>query len=101
MRTYDEYHQILELWEQGIPKQRIGIILNIPRGTVTDCIKRYSSLVELEANKDRAMKGTSDGVLARIHNPENIEVQKPMRMSWVSIWGMAVSLGYEMFIVCV
>jgi hypothetical protein len=76
MRTYEDYEKILELWEMGIPKKRIGIILGIPRPTVRDCIERYGSLEGLEAQKDRATKSTPDHDLARLQNAENIEVQK-------------------------
>lgn len=71
MREYEEYRQILALWEQGVAKQRIAITLDIPRGTVIDCIKRYGGLAGLEANKERASHSTPDSVLARICNPED------------------------------
>lgn len=76
MRTYDEYHKILELWERGIPKKRIGIMLNIPRLTVHDCIKRYGSLQGLEENREQASKSTPDKALGRIKKPQNTDVQK-------------------------
>jgi hypothetical protein len=44
MRTDAEYRAILELWERYIPKKRIGIMLNIPRATVRDCINRYGTV---------------------------------------------------------
>ena len=76
MRGYEEYHQILELWESGMAKKRIAITLGIPRGTVRDCITRYDSVAELEANKDRASRSTPDPVLTRIRDAQNIDVQK-------------------------
>jgi hypothetical protein len=68
MRDYDEYRQILELWELGIPKKRIAIILTIPRATVRDCITRYRSVEGLQENKERALRSTPDEVLSRICN---------------------------------
>lgn len=44
MREYEEYKQILSLWELGIAKKRIAITLGIPRATVRDCIERYGSI---------------------------------------------------------
>ena len=47
MRSYDEYKQILELWELGINKKAIARYTGIPRATVRDCINRYSTLEQL------------------------------------------------------
>jgi len=44
MRTYEEYHKILELWERGFNKKQIARLTGIPRPTVRDCINRYQSL---------------------------------------------------------
>lgn len=76
MREYNEYKQILELWELGIPKKRIASTLGIPRGTVIDCIKRYGSVKGLEENKDRASRSTPDELLSRICDAQNVELQK-------------------------
>jgi hypothetical protein len=76
MREYDDYRQILELWELGIAKKRIAITLNIPRTTVTDCIERYGSLKGLQDNQERASRSTPDEVLQRICEPINTLVQQ-------------------------
>lgn len=76
MREPHEYRQILELWEQGMPKKRIAITLGIPRATVRDCIERYGSVAGLEANIERASRSTPVQVLERISNPENVEIQQ-------------------------
>jgi hypothetical protein len=76
MRTYEEYEKILDLWELGVPKKRIAITLAIPRGTVTDCIKRYGSLKGLEENKERATKSTPDRLLQAIQNSQNVTLQE-------------------------
>jgi hypothetical protein len=76
MRTYEEYEQILKLWELGIAKKRIAITLGIPRSTVTDCIKRYTSLKGLDENKEQATKRTPDRLLRAIQNPQNVRLQE-------------------------
>jgi len=48
MRSYDEYRQIMKLWESGVSKKAISRITNIPRRTVIDCIQRYENLETLE-----------------------------------------------------
>ena len=49
MRSYDEYRQIMRLWDDGMNQSEIEQITGIPRTTVRDCIKRYKSGKELEA----------------------------------------------------
>jgi hypothetical protein len=90
MRTYEDYVKILTLWEQGIPKKRIGIMLGIPRPTVRDCIERYGTLAGLEEQKTRANRSTPDEVLHRIADPENIEIQQ----AYAYILGMYLGDGY-------
>jgi hypothetical protein len=48
MHTYEEYRQILELWEQGFKKKRIAIMTGINRATVRECIVRYENVEGLE-----------------------------------------------------
>lgn len=48
MRSYEEYQQILELWDQGKKKKRIAILTGINRTTVRDCINRYQSVEGLD-----------------------------------------------------
>lgn len=48
MRSYAELKRILELWEEGHTKKGISQTTGIPRPTVTDCIKRYGSVVRFE-----------------------------------------------------
>src|SRR5258705_5562598 len=52
MHTYEEYRSILELWEQGKKKKRIGIITGINRSTVRECISRYGTVAGLNAHKE-------------------------------------------------
>ncbi|MCB9450321.1 MAG: hypothetical protein H6672_02715 [Anaerolineaceae bacterium] len=76
MRSYEEYRAILVLWEEGENKKAISRILDIPRRTVVDCIKRYDSVQGLEDSIERASRSTPDEALARIGNAENTETQK-------------------------
>lgn len=48
MRTYEEYRQILVLWEDGFKKKRISIMTGINRATVRDCVNRYHSVRGLQ-----------------------------------------------------
>lgn len=90
MRDYDEYHQILELWERGIAKKRIATTLAIPRATVRDCIERYSTLKGLEENRERASKSTSYEVLQRICDSNNSATQ----WAYAYVLGMYLGDGY-------
>ncbi|MCC6801429.1 MAG: hypothetical protein IT319_00990 [Anaerolineae bacterium] len=47
MRSFDEYKQILELWELGVSKKAISRQTAIPRRTVIDCIQRYGTVENL------------------------------------------------------
>jgi hypothetical protein len=76
MREYEEYQQILALWELGIAKKRIAITLDIPRATVRDCIERYGSLNGLEENRERASRSTPDETLSSICDPQNKVIQE-------------------------
>ena len=51
MHTYEEYRQILELWEVGFKKKRIAIMTGINRASVRECIERYQSVEGLAAFK--------------------------------------------------
>ncbi len=53
MHTYEEYRQILELWEVGFKKKRISILTGVNRTTVYECIVRYKSVEGLEALKEK------------------------------------------------
>jgi LAGLIDADG DNA endonuclease family protein len=50
MRSYDEYREILKLWELGINKKMIARVTGIPRATIIDCIRRYGSVDRLESS---------------------------------------------------
>jgi hypothetical protein len=90
MRTYEEYRQILELWELGYPKLMIADRLKIPRATVRDCINRFSTLTGLEANKENASPSTPDELLRQIRNPNNKDLQR----AYVYLLGVYLGDGY-------
>lgn len=48
MRSYDEYHEILTLWEKYANKKKIARITGIPRATVRDCINKFGTVAGLE-----------------------------------------------------
>jgi hypothetical protein len=90
MRTYEEYEAILKLWELGIPKKRIGIMLDIPRPTVRDCIERYGNVEGLAAQRERANKSTPNSILERIQDAQNGEVQT----AYAYVLGIYLGDGY-------
>lgn len=47
-RTLEEKKRVLELWSEGYNKLQIANETNIPRGTVSDCIKQFADVVSLE-----------------------------------------------------
>lgn len=48
MHSYEELRRILELWEQGISKQKIVELTEISIYTVRDCIAMYGSVRKLD-----------------------------------------------------
>ncbi|GAB4319687.1 MAG: hypothetical protein Kow00117_09330 [Phototrophicales bacterium] len=52
MRTFEEYHRILSLWERGYNKKQIAKETGIPHATVRDCITRYGSVSKLLEEKN-------------------------------------------------
>lgn len=76
MRSYDEYHDILSLWEIHRNKKKISRLTGIPRATVRDCINKFGSVAGLEANglKNMEINGESSIVhhLKKSDDPENL-----------------------------
>ena len=52
MRSYEEYKQILDLWQRGYKQTWIEYETGIPRATVRDAIKRFKDLEGLDAYFD-------------------------------------------------
>lgn len=76
MRSYDEYHEILRLWEKHKNKKKIARITGIPRATVRDCIQKFGSLQGLQEYSltNFEINGESSVVhyLKKIDDPKNI-----------------------------
>ena len=52
MHSYEEYRQILELWEKTKNKKRIGVITGINRTTVRECINRFGTIAGLDEYRE-------------------------------------------------
>lgn len=76
MRTYEEYKEILTLWEIHGNKKKIARMTGIPRRTVIDCIKKFGSVQGLEeySMQNVEMNGESSLVVAlkKQADPENL-----------------------------
>ncbi|MEL6408532.1 MAG: LAGLIDADG family homing endonuclease [Chloroflexota bacterium] len=76
MRTYEEYHEILTLWEIHRNKKKIARITGIPRATVRDCIMKFGNVFGLEeqAKENARIKGISVLVksLKQVDDPDNV-----------------------------
>jgi hypothetical protein len=64
MRTYEEYHSILRLWEAGNNKSEIERITQIPRPTIRDCINRFGSIKGLEGATTKTVELSASEPLA-------------------------------------
>jgi hypothetical protein len=76
MRSHDEYRSILELWERGIPKKRISIMIGIPRATVRDCITKFGTVSALDDAIIETLDEEVNRKLQRICDPHEIETQR-------------------------
>jgi hypothetical protein len=65
MRSYEEYHMILSLWEDGYNKLQIENMIGIPRATVRDCIKKFGNLQGLESYRDDRVEILGESSLVR------------------------------------
>jgi len=76
MRTYEEYHEILTLWEKEQNKKKISRITGINRATIRDCINKYGSVAGLEKYRQENVEivGESSLVveLKKQDDPENL-----------------------------
>jgi hypothetical protein len=74
MRTYEEYQEILILWERYGNKKKIARMTGIPRATVQDCINKFGSVQGLEEYSTRNVEinGESSLVVA-LKNPDDPE----------------------------
>lgn len=74
MRTYEEYHNILTLWEMYDNKKRIARETGIPRRTVIDCIQKFGSVQGLENYRLGKVEIAGESSLLReLKKPEDPE----------------------------
>lgn len=90
MRTYDEYRQILGLWEEGLPKKRIAIMTGIPRATVCDCIVRYGDVAGLDAQVNQEVKFGLACILRQPTTAANNEIHQ----AYAYVLGIYLGDGY-------
>ena len=74
MRTYEEYLEILSLWQDNYSKKQIARVTGIPRGTVRDCIKKFGNVAGLEeySRRNIEIRGQS-GLVVDLKNPDDPE----------------------------
>lgn len=77
MRTYEEYHKILSLWDTGLyNKSELSRVVGIPRNTIRDVIKKFGSVSGLEAEKMRNVEIAGESALLKLlkgaHDSENL-----------------------------
>lgn len=91
MRTYEEYHKILCLWDDGFNKSEIARMTKIPRGTVTDCIKKFGSLDGLNEYKtdNPELTGISSVALSLKAN----DASETLHQAYAYILGMYLGDG--------
>jgi hypothetical protein len=80
MRTYEEYHRILSLWDSGLyNKSEIAAATGIPRVTVRDCIVKFGNLKGLEDNRARNIEIDGQATLVKmLQDPTDPEhIHKP------------------------
>ncbi|MEO1166567.1 MAG: hypothetical protein AAFV98_22510, partial [Chloroflexota bacterium] len=72
MCTYEEYYEILTLWEIHRNKKKIACITGIPRETVRDCIKKFGNVSGLEAQtlEDARIRGIS-ALVESLEDPDD------------------------------
>ena len=77
MRTYEEYHRILSLWDSGLyNKSEIAAATGVPRGTIRDCITKFGNLQGLQEYRARNIEIDGQPALVKMlqdkSDPENI-----------------------------
>ncbi len=92
MRGVDEHRTILRLWEKGENKSVIARLTGIPRGTVTDCIRRYGNLAGLDAaiqTGDRRGWATRQQIISRL-----MDRPEPVLQAYAYLLGLYLGDGY-------
>jgi predicted DNA-binding protein YlxM (UPF0122 family) len=93
MRTYEEYHKILSLWDTGLyNKSEIADKTGVPRLTVSDCIKKFGSLKGLEENLTR--KIIMDGECYLVKMLKDKSDPEKIHSSYAYMLGIYLGDGY-------
>jgi hypothetical protein len=85
-RTFEEKKRVLELWQEGYNKLQIAKETGIPRGTVKDCLGRYSSIEKLEQKAVEDKLSTAKAHICDIANSE-------LRQSYAYLLGLYLGDG--------
>jgi hypothetical protein len=91
MRSYEEYHKILSLWEDGFNKSQIENMTGIPRPTVRDCIKKFGSLEALENYKDDRLEIAGESSV--VHALKQMNVSQEMLKAYAYLFGLYLGDG--------
>jgi hypothetical protein len=91
MRSYDEYHEILTLWEDGFNKLQIATMTGIPRATVRDCINKFGDLATLENYKDDRMEINGESSVA--YALKTMQVSQEMLKAYAYLFGLYLGDG--------
>lgn len=91
MRTYEEYQEILTLWEIHGNKKKIARLTGIPRATVRDCIKKFGSLKGLEEYRLDNVEINGESTLA--HNLKKADDPQNLHKDYAYLLGMYLGDG--------
>lgn len=93
MRTYEEYHQILTLWEKCGNKKQISRITGISRTTIRECIKKFGSVQGLEQSELHNVTIKGEPLLLRQLKANDDDLAH-VRDAYAYIFGMYLGDGY-------
>lgn len=92
MRTYEEYHEILSLWESGHNKKQIARITGIPRKTIVYIIQKYEGLEQLEERAERNIE--INGEVALVAMLKDEQLHDELRCAYAYLLGIYLGDGY-------
>jgi hypothetical protein len=93
MRTYEEYHKILSLWDTGLyNKSELAQETGIPRGTIRDCIEKFINLKGLE--EYRAENVEMDGQSSLVKTLQNKNEVENLHKTYAYLLGLYLGDGY-------
>ncbi|MEM9952821.1 MAG: hypothetical protein AAF846_14530 [Chloroflexota bacterium] len=91
MRSYEEYLRILTLWEEYGNKKRIARETGIPRGTVTDCIKKFGSVQGLQDYRRENLEIVGQSSL--VHELKKRQDPKKLHPHYAYLFGLYLGDG--------